>query len=199
MADVVFSEFEMTQDPATRNVEAVAQLEQNERLRRTVTERAIDRLARWAGHPSFPLVHLIWFAAWIGLNSWSARPFDPYPFTFLTLVVSLEAILLTSFVLAAQDRMTREADRRAKLDLQIDMLAEQELTAILRSVGALADHSGVDLTGVVPNLPELTSDTRIDRLARRLADADDASASESHTMKLRGALARNGRGRNATR
>ena len=164
-----------TEDPATRNVAAVAQLEHSERLRRTATERAIDRLAAWAGHPSFPLVHIAWFAAWIGFNLLSAKPFDPYPFTFLTMVVSLEAILLTSFVLAAQDRMTREADRRAKLDLQVDMLAEQELTAILRSVAALAEKSGVDLTGVAPNLQELTSDTRIDRLARRLADAENAS------------------------
>jgi uncharacterized membrane protein len=162
-----------TRDPATRNVEAVAQLDRSERLRRTITERAIDRLATWAGRPSFPLVHLAWFGAWVSFNVWSPRPFDPYPFTFLTLVVSLEAILLTSFVLAAQDRMTREADRRAKLDLQIDMLAEQELTAILRSVAALAKHSGLDLKDVVPQLPALTSDTRIDRLAQRLADADD--------------------------
>lgn len=162
-------------DPATRNVEAVAQLEHGERLRRTVVERAIDRLGSWAGHPSFPLLHVAWFAVWIGFNVWSTRPFDPYPFTFLTLVVSLEAILLTSFVLAAQDRMTREADRRAKLDLQIDMLAEQELTAILRGIGAIAEHSGVDLTAAVPNLQELTSDTRIDGLAKRLAEAENAS------------------------
>jgi uncharacterized membrane protein len=159
-------------DPASRNVAAVAKLEQRERLRRTPIERAIDRLAVWAGHPSFPLLHVAWFAAWTGFNVWSARPFDAYPFTFLTLVVSLEAILLSSFVLAAQDRMTREADRRAKLDLQIDMLAEQELTAILRGIGALAKHSGLDLRDAVPDLEELTSDTRVDRLARRLADAD---------------------------
>lgn len=162
------------EDPATRNVVAVAQLEQSDRRRRTLIERAIDRLATWAGHPSFPLLHLAWFAAWTSFNVWSPNPFDPYPFTFLTLVVSLEAILLSSFVLAAQDRMTREADRRAKLDLQIDMLAEQELTAILRSIAAIAEHSGVDLSGVVPQLSELTSDTRIDRLARRLAEADTA-------------------------
>ena len=162
-------------DQSMRNVEAVAQLEQIERLRRTALERLIDRVATWAGHPSFPLLHLGWFAVWIGFNVQSLEPFDPYPFTFLTLVVSLEAILLTSFVLAAQDRMTRQADRQSKLDLQIDMLAEQELTAILRSIGALADHSGVDLTGVVPNLRQLTSDTQIDRLAHRLADAENAS------------------------
>jgi uncharacterized membrane protein len=168
-------------DPASRNVEAVAQLEHSERLRRTPIERVIDRLAIYAGRSSFPLFHVVWFAAWISLNVWSQEPFDPYPFTFLTLIVSLEAILLTSFVLAAQDRMTREADRRAKLNLQIDMLAEQELTAILRSVAALAEHSQVDLTGVVPQLKELTSDTRIDRLARRLADADKTLDEASKT------------------
>ena len=83
------------EDPATRNVAAVAQIEQSERLRRTAIERAIDRLATWAGHPSFPLFHVFWFAVWLSFNVWSARPFDSYPFTFLTLVVSLEAILLT--------------------------------------------------------------------------------------------------------
>ena len=56
------------------------------------------------------------------------------------------------------------------------MLAEQELTAILRSINALATHSGVDLAKVVPNLAELTSDTRIDRLAKRLADAEQDAA-----------------------
>ena len=159
-------------DPAEQNVLAIATLEHSERRRRTALQCAIDRVAQWAGHPSFAIVHAVWFAMWIAINLLSSRRFDPYPFTFLTLVVSLEAILLTSFVLAAQDRMTREADRRAKLDLQIDMLAEQELTAILRSINALASHSGVDLTGAVPNLSELTSDTRIDRLAKRLADAE---------------------------
>ena len=159
-------------DPAEQNVVTIASLEHSERLRRTKLQCAIDRLAEWAGHPSFPIVHAVWFAAWIAFNLLSSRRFDPYPFTFLTLVVSLEAILLTSFVLAAQNLMTREADRRAKLDLQIDMLAEQELTAILRSVHALAHHSGVDLSKAVPDLTELTSDTRIDRLAKRMAEAE---------------------------
>jgi uncharacterized membrane protein len=109
----------------------------------------------------------------------NASSIDPYPFTLLTLVVSLEAILLTSFVLAAQDRSTREAERRGKLDLQINMLAEQELTAILRSIHALARHSGLDLATAVPQLPELTSDTRIEHLAQHLADAEDSAAAKT--------------------
>jgi uncharacterized membrane protein len=152
-----------------RNIRLVEMLERSERKRRTVVESAIDRLAWWAGQPSFALLHVAWFAAWIAYNSLTPRPFDPYPFTFLTMVVSLEAILLASFVLAAQNRMTREADRRAQLDLQLDMLSEQELTALLRSLDALARHNGLDLTPSVPQLAELLSDTRVDRLAKALA------------------------------
>lgn len=166
------------QDPAERNVRVLAALEQTDRGQRGIIERVVDRLGVWAGYPAFAVVHALWFGLWLTYNAWSSEPFDPYPFDLLTLMVSLEAILLTSFVLAAQVRMTKEADRRGKLDLQIDMLAEQELTAILRSVKAIADHSGVDLRTVVPDLSELTSDTRIDRLAQRLADAEkDPSAS----------------------
>jgi uncharacterized membrane protein len=166
-------------DPAEKNVRAVASLEHSERMGRTRLECFIDRFAEWAGHPWFPMLHVTWFAIWIAFNVWSPRRFDPYPFTFLTLVVSLEAILLTSFVLAAQDRTTREAERRGKLDLQINMLAEQELTAILRSIHALAKHSGLDLTTAVPQLPELTSDTRVDHLAKHLAEAEESVATKA--------------------
>lgn len=162
-----------------RNVKTVARLEHAERLRRTHVEDVIDKLARGAGHPLFPLAHAIWFALWIGYNVLNARPFDPYPFTFLWMVVSLEAILLTSFVLAAQDHMTKEADRRAKLDLQINMLAEQELTAILRTVVALAEKAGVNVADKVPNLEALTSDTRLDRIAQSLEKHEDHPANDA--------------------
>jgi len=59
------------------------------------------------------------------------RPFDPFPFTLLTTLVSLEAIFLTLFVLASQNRLTLEADRRAHLDLQVNLLSEQEMTMVL--------------------------------------------------------------------
>lgn len=166
-------------DPAEKNVRAVASLEHSERLGRTRLECFIDRVAVWAGHPSFPMLHVAWFAAWVAFNVLSPSRFDPYPFTLLTLVVSLEAILMTSFVLAAQDRTNREAERRGKLDLQINMLAEQELTAILRGIHALAKHSGLDLADTVPQLPELASDTRVDHLAKHLADAEQSVAAKT--------------------
>ena len=74
------------------------------------------------------------------------HPFDPFPFSFLKhlLVVSLEAIFLTLLVLMTQNRMTKESDKRAKLDLQINMLDEQETTMILRMVQKITKHLGLD-------------------------------------------------------
>jgi uncharacterized membrane protein len=71
-------------------------------------------------------------------------PFDPFPFSFLTLVVSLEAIFLSVFVLMSQNRMTRQADKRAHLDLQIYLLAEQELTTILHMLRGLCKKHNVE-------------------------------------------------------
>jgi uncharacterized membrane protein len=73
-----------------------------------------------------------------------SRPFDPFPFSFLTLVVSLEAIFLTLLVLMSQNRMIKEADKRAHLDLQLNMLAEQEGTELLRLVQKICKHLGMD-------------------------------------------------------
>jgi uncharacterized membrane protein len=64
--------------------------------------------------------------------------FDPYPFGLLTTIVSLEAIFLSTFVLVSQNRQAAIAERRAELDLQINLLAEYEVTRILTMVDALA-------------------------------------------------------------
>ena len=72
------------------------------------------------------------------------EPFDPYPFSLLTMIVSLEAIFLSIWILISQNQMTRQADRREHLDLQINLLAEQESTATLRAVHGIAHHLGVD-------------------------------------------------------
>jgi uncharacterized membrane protein len=87
--------------------------------------------------------HLVWFALWMLINTGyirGVRPFDPYPFSLLTMIVSPEAIFLTLFVLASQNRLTREADRRAHLDLQVNLLSEQEMTMVLRMLGEICEH-----------------------------------------------------------
>jgi uncharacterized membrane protein len=110
----------------------------------------------------------VWFAGWIVANRLLARPFDPYPFNLLTMVVSLEAIILTSFVLMAQDRMTKLADRRAHLDLQVNLIAEQELTAILRVVCRLAEQAGLDPKTCDRTISNWLTETDVTALAKEL-------------------------------
>jgi uncharacterized membrane protein len=103
----------------------------------------------------FGLAHLAWFGTWIVVNGGvlpGFEPFDPYPFSFLTLVVSLEAIFLSIFVLLSQNRLTRQAEKRAHLDLQVNLLAEQESTIALQLLQRICEHLGI---GDLPNFSPL--------------------------------------------
>lgn len=150
------------------NIQAVIDLERETRRERTVLERVTDFVSAAASSAGFIIVHIVWFTIWIGVNALSLPRFDPYPFNLLTLVVSLEAIVLTGFVLMSQSRMTQTADTRAHLDLQVNLLAEQELTAILKVVCLIAEKTGVDVNNSDPRLTQLLSKTDVKALAQAL-------------------------------
>ena len=117
------------------NLEEIVRLQREHIQNMTQAEHVSDAVARFAGSQTFILIHLAWFIVWILMNLGlmpGVKIFDPFPFNLLTMVVSLEAILLTSFVMITQNRMGREADKRAHLDLQVNLLAEQELTKVLQ-------------------------------------------------------------------
>ena len=84
------------------------------------------------------LLHALFFTGWAAFNS-SPLAFDPYPFTFLTMVVSLEAIFLPFFIMIGQPIAGRDSERRHQLDLQINLLNEREMTAMLRLMGTIAN------------------------------------------------------------
>ncbi len=155
--------------PQLTNIQAIIGLERENRVRRSVLERVTDGVSRVASSPAFVAGHVVWFTAWIGLNVSGYAAFDRYPFNLLTLAVSLEAIVLTGFVLMAQSHLTRQADSRAHLDLQINLLAEQELTAILKLQCLLAERAGIDVTGVDPRLEQLRTHTDVQQLAATIA------------------------------
>src|SRR5438105_337854 len=115
--------------PVARNIDAIAALERQALEERTHVDRLTDAITRIAGSRPFVVAHGVWFTAWIALNS-THLAFDPYPFSLLNLIVALEAVLLTSIVLMTQHHMTALADRRAHLGLQVNMLAEQEVTTM---------------------------------------------------------------------
>ncbi|RPI38995.1 MAG: DUF1003 domain-containing protein [Betaproteobacteria bacterium] len=154
-----------------QNIEDIVRLQQQAEKNRTGAERLADVVARVAGNTPFIILHLVWFAAWILLNLGAVPaipPWDPFPFSFLTLVVSLEAIFLSLLVLMAQNRLTQDADKRAHLDLQINMLAEQESTATLKMLEQICHHLGITDRG--EDEQELAAATDVNELAKSLDD-----------------------------
>ena len=95
---------------------------------------------------------------------------DPFPFNLLTMLVSLEAIFLSIWILISQNQMTRQAERRAHLDLQINLLAEQESTATLRIVHDIAEHLGIGDRASRRDAA-LVEETDIEHLVSRMDEA----------------------------
>ncbi len=128
-----------------KNIAKVLEIEETQKLARSATDRIADAIASFFGSITFVWVHIIWFGGWIIINSLPSVAFDPFPYTFLTLVVSLEAIFLSTFILISQNHETRITERRNHLDLQINLLTEQENTKMLRLLAGIAEKVGVSL------------------------------------------------------
>src|ERR1700730_18335023 len=150
--------------PVGRNIQAIAELERKALDARTPIDRLTDAVARVSGSTTFIALHACWFTAWIALNS-THLAFDPFPYNLLNLVVALEAVFLTSVVLMTQNHMTRLADRRAHLDLQVNLLAEQELTAILQMLTGLCTRLGVEVTLPDEHVEQLLTETDVRKIA----------------------------------
>ena len=118
---------------------------------------------------AFVWVHVLWFSVWILANTAviPIKPIDPYPFSFLTLVVSLEAIFLSTFILISENRQARIDERRNHLDLQINLLAEQENTKTLQLLEQIASKLGVDAK-TDPDVEVLEQATRPDKLLEQI-------------------------------
>jgi uncharacterized membrane protein len=126
------------QDLTHRNIEAILALEDESRRSKPPLYRLVARVARFCGTVAFLWWNLAFFAVWIALNQWVWAA-DPYPFTFLLFMVSIEAIVLAILILISQNMSAEESERRHHLDLQIDLLNEREMTALLRLVTRMAE------------------------------------------------------------
>ena len=118
-----------------------------QRQRAGFHERLADAITGFAGSFAFVYLHLALFGFWILANvGWiPGVPRWDLQFVVLAMVASVEAIFLSTFVLISQNRMAREQGRRASLDLQISLLAEHEVTRLIRQTSAIAEHLGVNL------------------------------------------------------
>ena len=124
-----------------KNVAAIVEMQRKQAAGRTVQDRLAAAMTDFSGSMAFVYIHAVWFGLWVLLNIGILRvpyltQFDPYPFGLLTLVVSLEAIFLSTFVLIAQNNLSALSERRAELDLHVNLLAEQKTAKVLE----LLDH-----------------------------------------------------------
>ena len=162
-------------DVVERNIRAIFKLRAQASRERTVEHRLADGITRLSGRMAFVYAHAVWFGAWLALNAgwFGMRAFDPYPYGLLTMIVSLEAIFLSTFVLISQNRISDESDRRADLDLHVGLLTEAELTRVLKMLRAVHEKLGIDCDDAEAQADlELTTRpedvlAELDRLRRR--------------------------------
>lgn len=132
-------------DVIERNIRTILQLRLEATRARSVQHRLADAITAFSGNMVFVYVHIVWFGVWFLLNSgWlGLLPFDPFPYGLLTMIVSLEAIFLATFVLISQNRLSAEAEHRADLALHIGLLAEHEITRALYMLQAIHATMGI--------------------------------------------------------
>jgi uncharacterized membrane protein len=112
----------------------------------TLSERLSDAITKFAGSMTFVVIHAVVYGSWLAVNLGvipGIEPFDP-TFVVLAMEASVEAIFLSTFVLISQNRMMSSAARQSELDLQINLLAEHELTRLVSLVDAIAKKMGVE-------------------------------------------------------
>jgi uncharacterized membrane protein len=128
-----------------RNIRTIIHLRTKAARERGLQSRIADFITSFSGRMIFVYVHILWFGIWILLNTgkFGVRAFDPFPYGLLTMVVSLEAIFLSTFVLISQNRLGEESERRADLDLHIGLLTEHELTRVLQMLDVIQDKLGI--------------------------------------------------------
>jgi uncharacterized membrane protein len=154
---------------------------------RSKTEQVGDWIACTAASGPVLLFHVVWFTSWVIANVGfipGVEPFDRFPFPFLTMTVSLEAIFLALFVLASQNRLARQSDKRSHLDLQVDLLAEREMTAVLQLLQDIARHLNVNTTVTPDQLRELAKKIDLPSLAGRMEEFSESQSLASSTSEV---------------
>lgn len=134
-----------TGEVVARNIRALLLRRERDERQKGHQDRVADAITRITGSLKFVYIQLGIFAAWIVINvGWTPLPvFDP-SLVLLAMVASVEAIFLSTFVLISQNQMQTLADKRADLDLQISLLAEHEVTLLLRLVTDMAKRMGIE-------------------------------------------------------
>jgi uncharacterized membrane protein len=172
---------------------AFGALKAQHNAQRTFGEAVADELNAVASSSPYLILHAVWFALWIPWNlGWLGLPkFDPYPFGLLTMIVSLEAIFLSIFVLMAQKRESAIAELREELALQVNLRIEEEMTKTLQLVAGLYTRLG-HRVAEDPELHDMMQPLDVAGLERALASQIADAAAARRTKQERGLLKKKG-------
>jgi uncharacterized membrane protein len=161
----------MPQTHVQDHIELIARHEEEFLAQRTRWERATDTIAGFIGSAGFIAAHLALYAVWVVWNLLpSVHHFDARPFALLQTCVACEAILIASFILMRQTRLGRRSDERDHLMLQILLLTEKELTALLGMDRKIATEMGLTRAANDPEVRELSKKTSIDEVAQTIRE-----------------------------
>jgi uncharacterized membrane protein len=166
-------------NPAADNIRTIVELERKALAAAHWSDRISDAISGFAGSLWFVLCHVVLFTGWAAWNALAAEPlrFDPYPYGLLTFIVSLEGVLIATFVLIKQNRMAAQSDQRDHLNLQVDLLAEQEMTMVLRMLRRISEQLGVQSDDAeAARAQQLTEETNVYELMHTLEEELPAAA-----------------------
>ena len=152
--------------PEDQTIAELVELEQREKKTMGFSDHVASVVTEVVGSMFMVWANLLWFVLWIGLHTSGFVNFDPYPFGLLTMVVSLEAIFFSLFVLIAQNRQALLADKRAKIDLEVNLIAEREVTKLIEMVRDLQKRLGS--VPIDPEAERMQRPTHLTELAEEM-------------------------------
>ncbi|WP_263357223.1 DUF1003 domain-containing protein [Acidicapsa ligni] len=158
----------MSQSHLEEHVNLIAKHEQEFLNRRTYSEKIGDRMAGFIGSLTYVFIHIAAVCGWVAWNTlpyFHLRHFDLFPFPLLDTILAFEAILVASFILMRQSRMSRRADEREQLMLQVLLLTEREITAVLSVDRQIAERMGLREIADDEEIAEMSQQTSIDDVA----------------------------------
>jgi uncharacterized membrane protein len=107
---------------------------QEDQSKRTFGDRVSDVIADFVGSWPFTIIHILWFGGWILL------PVEPFPFGLLTMIVSLEAIFLTTLVMMSENRQAQRDRIQAEADYETNVKAKEEIEELQQRLARIEDE-----------------------------------------------------------
>jgi uncharacterized membrane protein len=160
-----------------RNIEALERRRKDENARSSLQLRAADAITRFSGSMPFVYIHLVAVALWVAINQGlvPALPRFDQTYVILATVASVEGLFLSTFVLISQNRAMAAADRRAELDVQVNLLSEHEITRLLNLTIAIARK--LELAEAAdPSLAELKEHVAPEKVLDKIEEEDGPAA-----------------------